>query len=98
MANGQTTADTPREPGEMERLGMRAEEQCQTLESMAKRLAVLSDRIQGCIPRPVDTTKEPTLKSAEVPAGGLSAVHTQIDRMSSISTRIFDTLSRLEEL
>lgn len=97
MSNGNMAADVPREPGEVERLGYRAEEHCTTLEQAVDRLQRLSDRIQGSIPRQVDKI-ERGLATAEVPAGGLAAVHGQIDRMSNISARIFECINRLEEL
>lgn len=97
MTNGTAAADTVREAGALEQLGQRVEEHCQELDHTAERLARLSDRIQGSIPRDAPL-KSTSLVDKEVPAGGMSAVHGLIDRMMAISQRIKETLGRLEEL
>ncbi len=98
MATGQNTAESPRDPGQLERVGHRIEGQNEQIINACERLERLSDRILGSIPREMEKLTRNPPQPEETATMGINHINGAIDRMSSMGDRLNEAIQRLEQL
>ncbi len=96
MAQDQPGPVSAAEPKELERIGQRITNEADSMQNYVERLERLSDRIQGSMPR--DNVKTIPDDAADVPHGQLASMHSNLDRLASISSALANELNRLEDL